>query len=216
MQLPLEHLARPNTGGGKLPPALFMLHGYGSDEADLFSFAPELPGDLFVISLRAPFALQPFGFAWYAIDFNAPQGKWNDTAQAVSSRELVLRTIDQAITAYGLDPDRISLLGFSQGTILSYALALSYPQRFRSVIALSGYIDPEMVLPEYRSRDLSGLQVYASHGQVDMIIPLAWAQQTAGLLGALNIPHTYKEYPVGHGVSPDNMRSFVRWMQGKY
>ena len=215
-ELPVRHLLRPGSGTDGSHPAIFLLHGYGSDEADLFSFASELPGELYVISLRAPYPLQPFGYAWYSIDFNAPQGKWNDTSQAIASRELILETIDLAIEAYSLDAGRISLLGFSQGTILSYALALSYPQRFKSVIALSGYIDPEMLLPDYQKRDLRNLQIYASHGQVDMVIPISWAQQSAGLLKSLKIPHVFEEYPVGHGVSPANLRSFVNWMQGKY
>ena len=214
--LPLNHLVRPNTDGNPNPPALFMLHGFGSNEADLFSFAPELPGDLFVISLRAPYELPPYGHAWYAINFEAPRGKWNDVGQAVKSRELLLETIDEAIAKYQLDRNRISLLGFSQGSILSYALALSYPDRIKSVVALSGYVDPEMLTPDYREKDLSQLQIYASHGQVDMVIPVAWAQQAADFIDSLGIDHKYREFPVGHGVSPENLADFSAWMEGKY
>jgi len=215
-KLPLHHLLRPNTDGKPKPPALFMLHGFGSNEEDLFSFAPELPGDLFVISLRAPYELPPYGNAWYAINFEAPRGKWNDVGQAVKSRELLLETITEAITKYRLDPDRISLLGFSQGSILSYALALSYPEKIKSVIALSGYVDPEMLIPGYQDRDLSQLQIYASHGQVDMVIPVAWAQQAADFIDALGIDHRYREFPIGHGVSPENLADFMTWLEGKY
>jgi len=215
-KLPLHHLLRPNTDGKPKPPALFMLHGFGSNEEDLFSFAPELPGDLFVISLRAPYELPPYGNAWYAINFEAPRGKWNDVGQAVKSRELLLETITEAITKYRLDPDRISLLGFSQGSILSYALALSYPEKIKSVIALSGYVDPEMLIPGYQDRDLSPLQIYASHGQADMVIPVAWAQQAADFIDALGIDHRYREFPIGHGVSPDNLADFMTWLEGKY
>ncbi len=215
-KLPLDHLIRPDSGTAPSPPALIMLHGYGSNEADLFSFANELPDDLFIISLRAPYSMQPFGHAWYAIDFSASRGKWNDVPQAVASRDLLLRTIDTAIEAYGVDPGRISLLGFSQGSILSYALALSHPQRIKSVMALSGYVDAEMLLPDFRSKDLSQLQIYASHGQSDMVIPVSWAQQSAAFIESLEIQITYEEYPVGHGVSPENLRSLISWMKGKY
>ncbi len=214
--LPLQHLLRPNTDGNPKPPALFMLHGFGSNEQDLFSFAPELPEDLFVISLRAPYELPPYGNAWYAINFEAPRGKWNDVGQAVKSRELLLKTIDAAIENYQLDPGRISLLGFSQGSILSYALALSYPDRIKCVVALSGYVDPEMLLPGYQEKDLGKLQIYASHGQVDMVIPVAWAQQTADLIESLGIEHRYREFPVGHGVSPENLADFKAWIKGRY
>ena len=193
-----------------------MLHGFGSNEADLFSFAPELPSDLFVISLRAPFELPPYGYAWYAINFEAPRGKWNDVGQAVKSRELLLETIDQAIVKYQLDRSRVSLLGFSQGSILSYALALSYPERIKSVIALSGYVDPEMLTADYRDKDTGKLKIYASHGQADMVIPVAWAQQAADFIESLGIEHRYTEFPIGHGVSTENLADFRAWMEGKY
>ena len=214
--IPLKHLIRPGSGQNELSPALFMLHGYGSNEADLFSFADELPDDLFIVSFRAPYDIQPFGHAWYAINFEGPQGKWNDIPQALDSRDLVLRCIDEAIKAYRLDAERINLLGFSQGSILSYALALTYPDRVNSLIALSGYVDPEMLSENYASGNLKKLQIYASHGQVDPIIPSAWAQESVTLLQSNGIDVTYEEYPVGHGVSAQNLRSFKNWLNGKY
>ncbi|MBC2840659.1 alpha/beta hydrolase [Robiginitalea sp. SC105] len=214
--LNLEHLVRPAASSDKPAPALFMLHGYGSNEEDLFSFANDLPEDLCILSLQAPYDLEPFGHAWYAIDFSAERGKWNDIEQAVKSREAVMKFIASAIPAYGLDAGRVNLLGFSQGTILSYALALSYPANFKNVVGLSGYIVPEMLVPDYKDKDHSHLQVYASHGQLDMVIPPAWAQQVPGFLDALQIDNTFEEFPVGHGVSPDNFRSFRKWLTGRY
>jgi phospholipase/carboxylesterase len=193
-----------------------MLHGYGSDEADLFSFAGQLPDDLFIISLRAPYDLQPFGHAWYQINFEGAQGKWNDIPGAIQSRDLVVKTIDAAIDLYHLDRSRISLLGFSQGTILSYSIALSYPGRIKSLIALSGYIDAEMLGGEVKPSELQGLQIYASHGQVDPIIPAAWAQESIEFLKSRGIKVTYQEYPVGHGVCSENLDAFRNWIKDRY
>ena len=89
-QLSLEHNYRPSTKSENAP-AIIMLHGYGSDENDLFSFASELPSEYAIISLKAPYKLQPFGNAWYNIYFDNPKGKWNDEEQAISSRELVVK-----------------------------------------------------------------------------------------------------------------------------
>ncbi|SFR46138.1 phospholipase/carboxylesterase [Robiginitalea myxolifaciens] len=214
--LSLTHIIRPNSENQAKPPALIMLHGYGSNEEDLFSFASELPGDLFIISLQAPFTLEPFGYAWYAINFEAEKGKWSDLEQASKSRELIREFLEEAIAAYDLDATRISLLGFSQGSILSYALALSYPEKIKSVVALSGYINAQILVEGYREKDHSSLEIYASHGQMDMVIPPAWAQQTPPFLDELGIPHRYEEYPVGHGVSPANFESFKKWLQERY
>ena len=213
--LSLEHLIRPSSLSDEHPPVLFMFHGYGSNEEDLFSFAPELPKKLCVISVRAPFALEPFGYAWYAINFDAEYGKWSDEAQAKISRDKIIHFIDEACNAYHLDKNNINLLGFSQGTILSYAVALSYPDKFKNVIALSGYINENTLTEGYRELDHSSLKIYASHGSVDPVIPVEWAQKTPDLLNNLGVDHSYEEFPVGHGVSPQNFYAFKEWLTNK-
>lgn len=213
--LSLEHLIRPShLKTGKIP-VLFMLHGYGSNEEDLFSFAPELPEELCVISVRAPYPMQPFGYAWYAINFDVDQGKWSDNEQAIGSRDKIVAFIEEACRTYGLDNEQVTMLGFSQGTILSYAVAISYPEKIKNVIALSGYINEDILLEGYKSKDHSRLKIYASHGQVDQVIPPEWAQRAPAILQKLGIDHVYEEFPVGHGVSPQNFHSFKKWLEGK-
>ncbi|WP_418501495.1 alpha/beta hydrolase [Flagellimonas sp.] len=210
--LSLEHLIRPSQLTTGKPPAIFLFHGYGSNEEDLFSFAPELPEELMVISVRAPYDLEPFGHAWYAINFDAEQGKWSNDAQARESRDKIVKFIDEAIEAYNLDAENITLLGFSQGTILSYAVALSYPEKVKNVIALSGYINEKILVDGYAEKELGHLNFYASHGQVDQVIPLEWAQRTPDFLEQLGIAYTYEEFPIGHGVSQQNFFSFRKWL----
>lgn len=211
--LSLEHLVRPAKK--EKPGLILLLHGYGSNEEDLFSFAPELPEDGFVISARAPYNLEMFGHAWYAINFDAANGKWSDDEQAIESRDKIVGFIDEAIAAYDLDADDVTLIGFSQGTILSYAVALSYPEKIRKVVALSGYINAPILTKGYQENDFSKLGIYASHGQVDQVIPLEWAQRTPEFLKNLGIDHIYEEFPVGHGVSPQNFHSFRNWLTEK-
>lgn len=213
--LSLEHLIRPSSRTVGKPPALFMFHGYGSNEEDLFSFAPELQKEFCVISVRAPYPMQPFGNAWYAINFDAQQGKWSDDEQAKESREKIAVFIDEACQAYGLDENNVTLLGFSQGTILSYAVALSYPEKIKNVVALSGYINEGILKEHYEENSLSGLKIYASHGQVDQVIPPEWAQRVPEFLKRLGIEHVYEEFPVGHGVAPQNFYSFKKWLDDK-
>ncbi len=211
--LSLEHIIRPSSLKSEKAPVLFLLHGYGSNEEDLFSFAEELPTELCIISVRAPYTLQPFGYAWYAINFDAQNGKWSDDEQAIASRDKILAFVEEACKTYGLDKHNVSLLGFSQGTILSYAVALSYPKKIKNVIALSGYINEGILTEDYPSKDHSGLQIYASHGQVDQVIPIAWAQKAPDVLSQLEIPHVFEEFPTGHGVAPQNFYSFKSWLE---
>lgn len=213
--LSLEHLIRPHTTATEKPPVLFMLHGYGSNEEDLFSFAQELPEEVCVISVRAPYNLEPFGHAWYAINFDAEQGKWSDDEQAKESRDKILNFIDEACQTYKLDANNVTLMGFSQGCILSYAVALSYPQKIKNIIALSGYLNQAILKEDYADQDHSHLDFYISHGQVDQVIPVQWAQKAPDFLKNLAISHTYEEYPVGHGVAPQNFYAFKDWLLKK-
>lgn len=210
--LSLHHICRPSALKENAP-ALIMLHGYGSDENDLFSFASELSEELFIISVRAPYQLQPFGNAWYAINFDAEQGKWSDNEQAIESREKIAYFIDEAIENYPIDKNNINLLGFSQGTILSYAVALSYPQKINNVVALSGYINLDIITEGFKNNDLSNLNFYCSHGSVDQVIPVDWARNNPIILKQLNVEHMYEEFPVGHGVAPQNFYSFKSWLE---
>jgi len=207
----LHHIIRKSVLTENAP-LLIMMHGYGSDENDLFSFASELPEEFFIISTRAPYALPPYGNAWYAINFDAVQGKWSDNEQAKQSRDLIASFIDEAVNTYPVDKHNVTLLGFSQGTILSYAVALTYPEKVKLVVALSGYINKD-ILPEILTeKSYSKLDFYCSHGSVDQVIPVEWARQTPPFLDTLHIKYKYSEFPVGHGVAPQNFYEFRDWL----
>ncbi|WGD34634.1 alpha/beta fold hydrolase [Olleya sp. YS] len=211
-QFDLHHITRPSSLSEHAP-LLLLFHGYGSDENDLFSFAQELPEELFIISVRAPYPMQPYGNAWYAINFDAEKGKWSDNEQAKQSRDLIATFIDQAVAHYPVNKDKVTLLGFSQGTILSYAVALSYPEKVKNIIALSGYINEDLF--EVKNAEAyQHLSFYCSHGTVDQVIPVDWARQAPKFLEALNIKHQYSEFPVGHGVAPQNFYEFRDWLEG--
>ncbi|GLB51888.1 phospholipase [Neptunitalea chrysea] len=213
--LSLHHITRPSNTITNETPVLFMFHGYGSNEEDLFSFASELPEDIFVISVQAPYQLPPYGYAWYAIEFDANGAKWSDDNQARASRDLMANFITEACEYYNLTKDNVTLLGFSQGTILSYAVALSYPEKVKNVIALSGYINKDILQEDYQSLDHKNLNFYVSHGTVDQVLPIEWARDSKKVLDALNINYVFEEYPVGHGVAPQNFYSFKNWLANK-
>lgn len=213
--LSLFHLVKEPRDKKEKSPVLIMLHGYGSDAKDLFSFAGELPEELFIISAQAPYPLPPYGNAWYAINFDSVHGKFSDDAQAIESRKKIIKFIDEVIENYPVDPANITLLGFSQGTILSYAVALSHPEKIKNVIALSGYINLDIMEEGYRNKDFSKLSIYASHGTQDQVIPVSWARRSPEILKNLGIEYQYSEFPVGHGVAPQNLSEIKGWIKNK-
>jgi phospholipase/carboxylesterase len=209
----LHHLVRAPKIILDKNPLLLLLHGYGSNEEDLFSFASELPEEYYVISARAPFDMGFGSYAWYAINFDADENKFSDIPQAQQSRDIIANFIDELIANYPIDSTNVSLIGFSQGTILSYAVALSYPEKIQRVVAMSGYLNLDMVNPNFNTNNLSNLKIFASHGTVDQVIPIDWARKAAPILSQLGVEVLYKEYPVGHGVAPQNFYDFKNWLQ---
>lgn len=196
-------------------PVLLLLHGYGSNEEDLFSFATELPEEYYVISVRAPYDLQPYGHAWYAIYFDADENKFSDDEQAKTSRDTIANFIDSLCEKYPIDRTNVTLIGFSQGAILSYATALSYPEKVNRVVALSGYLNEKVLAEGFQNKAISNLKFFISHGSVDQVIPVDWARKAKPFLEDLGLDVTYKEYPVGHGVAPQNFYDFKNWLESK-
>ena len=216
MELSLEYQVREPKILLDKNPLLLLLHGYGSNDSDLFSFASELPDEYFVISARAPYDLQYGSYAWYAINFDADQNKFSDHDQAILSRDLVVKFIEELKVKFPIDSSNITLIGFSQGSILSYSIALSYPNIVQRVVALSGYLNLDINSNNYQNNDFSKLKIFASHGTVDQVIPVEWARKTDPILKSLGINSTYKEYPIGHGVSPKNFFDLKDWLQEKH
>jgi len=212
MKLSLDYLIREPKIKLDKNPLILLLHGYGSNEEDLFSFASELPDDYYVISARAPYDLQYGSYAWYAINFDADENKFSDNEQARKSRDLIARFVDELAINYPIDADNISLLGFSQGAILSYAIALSHPEKVKNVIALSGYANEDIMEENFKKKDFSQLRIFHSHGTVDQVIPIDWARKTKPFLEKLGIASVYKEYPIGHGISPQVFNDFKTWL----
>ena len=194
-------------------PVLILLHGYGSNEEDLFSFATELPEEYYVISVRAPYDLQPYGHAWYAIYFDADENKFSDDEQAKTSRDTIAKFIDSICEKYPIDSTKVTLIGFSQGAILSYATALSYPEKVNRVVALSGYLNEKVLAEGFQNKAIGNLKFFISHGSVDQVIPVDWARKAKPFLENLGLEVTYKEYPVGHGVAPQNFFDFKNWLE---
>lgn len=215
MNLSLDYLIREPKIKLDKNPLLLLLHGYGSNEKDLFSFASELPEHYYIISVRAPYDLQYGSYAWYAINFDADQNKFSDHEQAKESRDLIATFIDELIQHYPIDTQDVTLIGFSQGSILSYAVALSYPEKVQKVVAMSGYLNTEIITEGFEKNDFTKLRIFASHGTVDQVIPVEWARNTPPILNQLKIPVVYKEYPVGHGVAPQNFYDFRNWLLEK-
>ena len=211
--LSLTHLTRgPTTPAEGAPPLLLLLHGVGSNEADLFGLAPELDGRFFVVSARGPITLGPGAYGWFHVAFT-PQGPAIIPQEAEESRRALLRVIDELVAAYEVDPRRVYLMGFSQGAIMSLSVALTRPDKVAGVAAMSGRLLPEVRPLIAAPEELEGLPILLVHGTADQVLPIQYGREARDQLAQLPVALTYREYPMGHYVSPESLRDVTAWLE---
>ena len=190
---------------------LVMLHGYGSNEEDLFSFRHDLPKDWIIVSFRAPRNSDYEGFAWYDIDFNNPD-KFLDVDQAVDSMKLIMKSIDNLKHHYQLE-SKTNIVGFSQGGVLTYAMTLTYPDYFHKVACLSSYPDPKILKNIKGKKEIQHLRFFVSHDNENAVIPLDWGRKAADFLYELGAFFTFREYMTGHSVNQKNYIDLIHFFE---
>lgn len=200
----LQYLVREPQNITSETPILFLIHGYGSNEQDLFSFIPTLPEDWLVVSLRAPRDANNGGFAWFDIDFMSEEN-FLDVPQAEDAVKQVLENILKVSNHYGLTNNKTHLCGFSQGGMIVYSLALHYPELFSKIALLSTFPEDRLLKDIVKDKKkLEHLRFFVSHGTDDAAIPLEWAKKGAELLYDLSAYFSFREYMAGHGVNQKN------------
>jgi phospholipase/carboxylesterase len=210
-QLSLIHLVRKPTMKEDRPPLLLLLHGIGSNERDLFDLAPYLDQRFLILSLRAPNTIGRDSYAWFQIDYS-PQGSQLNAEQAEDSRQKLITFIGEAVTAYGADPERVYLMGFSQGAIMSASIALTRPDLIAGAVLMSGRILPQIQTLIAPVEQLQGLPILVVHGTLDQVLAIENGRNSRDLLSALPVNLTYHEYAMGHTVSEESLADVTKWL----
>lgn len=212
-ELPLSHThIEPETKTTGGAPAVFVLHGRGADERDLLPVARHLPDDHHVVSLRAPDHLMG-GYSWYELDLSAGglHVSQPDAEGFRRSLDLVSETVDEAVDAFDLDPERLGLLGFSQGAITSLSLLFEAPERYRWVVALHGYLADSHA--DLDPPGVASTPVFVGAGTADRVIPVSRAERAAARLREVGAAVTFETYPVAHGVGRQELRDLVDFVE---
>lgn len=211
-ELPLAHAFEPPGGNVSEPPAVVVLHGRGADERDLLPIATDLHEELAVLSLRAPTPLGP-GYTWYELDLSGGgmAASQPDESDYVESLDLIEASIEAAIDRFGLDRGRISMLGFSQGAIMSFGALVEFEVELVWAAALHGYLPIR-----YEPGDLeraAGTPVFVAAGDQDQVIPATRAEEAAGRLTEAGLDVTFRTYPIGHGTDPNELEDLRSWVR---
>jgi phospholipase/carboxylesterase len=177
---------------------VLMAHGRGAEASDMLSLARLL--DRPDLAYRAP---QAAGGSWYPYSFLAPIVQ---NEPFLSSALSMLGRLLGRFGAEGFGPERVVLLGFSQGACLILEYAARHARRYGGVVGLSGgLIGPDGVPRDYRGQ-LAESPVFLGCSDSDPHIPLARVHETAQVLEALGGAVTERIYPgLGHGINDDEI-----------
>ena len=210
-ELPLYHLSKASSIKNNEAPLLILLHGYGSNEEDLFSFASELDNRYTILSVRAPYTMPYGGYAWFNIDFTPEGIKVYDEDEIQSSLNTIKEFIEKAKVEYNIGSQKVILAGFSQGAVLSYLLGLSKPEMIDGVLAMSGFIRQNSLANTASNEKLEKLAICITHGTEDPVIPIGQARESKKYLESLGLQFEYHEYPMAHGLSPECLKDIIKW-----
>ncbi|MGQ9612787.1 alpha/beta hydrolase [Chloroflexus sp.] len=200
---------RPTIESGPAP-LLVMLHGFGSHERDLFELADLIDDRMHIVSVRAPIALPWGGFAWYELS-GTPGRLVPDPVGRAQAIELLIKFVSELPGRIGTDPRRTYLFGFSQGAVLSMALAWRIPEHLAGVIAANGYLDPALST-QPPAAGITRLPILQLHGTYDEVIPVEQARATRDVLAQYAPRHRYHEDPVGHSLHPNGLSLMQHWL----
>lgn len=197
----------PKREAGKKYPAIFTLHGKGSNERNILGLVSPLSDDFIIIGIRGNLSLGA-GYQYYELKSlgNPIRGQFDLAVKQLES------FIEYATEKYPIDEASRYLLGFSQGAILSMTLALTMGERLKGIAALNGYV-PEFVKTEYALRDIDKVAVWISHGLYDTVFPIRIGEENAAYFGLLTSRITFRTYPTDHGVSEDNQQDILNWLK---
>ena len=205
----LTRLTGPSAApaSGRDPQSLvILLHGYGSNGADLMGLVPywrdALPDTAFMAP-NAPEACPaaPGGYQWWALTDLARESRAAGVRQAAP---LVNAFIDMHRAAYDLPNRKVALVGFSQGTMMALHVAPRRPETLAGVVGYSGMLaDPEALASEVKTRP----PLLLIHGDADPMVPFAAMGQAQADFQALNFEvATHTARGLGHSIDETGLR----------
>lgn len=209
--LPLKYLEQANVESRNQPLVIF-LHGYGSNEQDLFGIKDELPRQYTYLSVRAPMTLEEGSYQWFR---KKGEGAYNgETDDLKTSRQVLLDFVAQAAKKYHTETDKVFLVGFSQGAIMSYEVALRHPEAVGGIAALSGRILPVLKSELKPDEKRQPLAIFIGHGTADKRLPYTDGTEADSLLQSLSLKPEFHAYEgIGHSISATEMQDLSAWLQ---
>ncbi|AWB96232.1 phospholipase [Agromyces badenianii] len=188
-------------------PLLVLLHGYNSNEGDLFGLTPYLPLAPAVASLRAP-TFTGYGHAWFPL---MNEGLEHSIEGADASSTAVIDWLDRVAP----ETASVGLLGFSQGGAMAIELLRRAPERFAFAVSLAGFALPGDRVGDERMSQLLP-PVFWGRGTADEVIPAASVARTQTWLPTHAELDERIYEGLGHSVSERELADAAAFLAARY
>ncbi|MCM2348659.1 MAG: hypothetical protein NDI69_01480 [Bacteriovoracaceae bacterium] len=190
---------------------LILLHGVGANEEGLVPVGEAIAPDSVIVSLRAPLILGASSFAWFHVQFTA-NGPVHNWAEADKSFELLENEIKELSSKYQIPVSNISVMGFSQGSIMTMGLALRSNLPLSRYFCFSGRTLPEFAKFGQEHPEIAkGKKVYLAHGAYDDKLPVQLGRTSKEILENVKADLRYNEFSGGHQISMDVLKDAANW-----
>ena len=167
-----------------------------------------------MLAVRGPQAFGPAGFGFYQISFATGQPA-HDQAQQQASRLLLLAFMREVTARYDVPAGQVYLLGFSQGAVMAYDVALRHPAQVRGVLAFSGRLLPASRQHHAPAADIQAVRFFLSHGRRDELLPAFHVAETLAFFRNLGITPHYAAFAGGHEVPASSVAAARTWLAGQ-
>lgn len=193
--------------GDKPEQIVVLLHGLGADGQDLINLAPhlaqDLPNALFVApDAPQPCDMAPMGYQWFSLK------EWTAESILAGVRDAapVLEEFLQGLLdEHGLKADKLALLGFSQGTMMSLYIGPRFKDQIAGVLGYSGaLVWDEDVQPD----SLKKMPVCLIHGEADSVVPFDAYGHAKEMLESQGFDVSGKSIPgLDHGIDMEGIEA---------
>lgn len=210
----LETRTRIPDDAGDGTPVVILMHGRGADLTDLIPLGRAFPEDTALVFPRAPHPGAPWGYgpgwAWYRYE----GGDRPEEASFRASQAALDALVKGLPALLGFEPGAVVPGGFSQGGTMAIGHALRHPGRVPGVLNFSGFVPshPDIAVTAETVADTA---FWWGHGTQDAAVvydPLAVRGRAALRVAGADLEA--RDYPMGHGISPDELEDAVAWLAG--
>ena len=209
------HFKKLNSNSTQAKKMVILSHGYGADCNDLLSIGEywqkSLPDFCFIApNAPTPCQINPSGFEWFDL-MQTSQEKIIEEFQ--SSLKLLDQFINTQLKEQGLEKKDLYLMGFSQGTMMSLQLALSYKDPIAGILGYSGKVYDFNFLEK---NILSQCPILLLHGNADTVITLEEMYASYEFLKKKYLDIKYKVFEnCGHSITPEGLSAGLDFLKLK-